>query len=210
MTYVTPATTPPPPPPPPQPFPAVTLSHAAIRWGVGGELGRHVYLSSAVLGGAASREAAAVHPVLNGQQRLQRLIDTNGRRGFAVSDGCSAADTAEDWTQIMSRVQEGGGSRGLCSSSSSRGSSLRLFLYLKFSLEEENRVICGRERVCVCLCHRDSSAPTRHWPESLFRGRSCSQRKVVQYIFSIKQAAEHWHSAEIEQQFWREMWVKFK
>lgn len=74
------------------------------------ELGQHVYLSCAVLGGTASREAAAVHPVFNGQQRLWRLIDTNGRRGFAVSDGCSAADTAKDWTQIMSRVEEGDGS----------------------------------------------------------------------------------------------------
>lgn len=29
---------------------------------------------------------------------------------FAVSDGCLAADAAEDWTQIMSGVEEGGGS----------------------------------------------------------------------------------------------------
>lgn len=35
MTYATPAT----PPPPPLPFLAVTLSHAAIRWAVGGEFG---------------------------------------------------------------------------------------------------------------------------------------------------------------------------
>lgn len=98
---------------------------------------------------------------------------------LAVSDGCSAADAAEDRTQIMSRVEEGGGSRGLCSSSSSRGGSLRLFLHLKFTLEEENKGdMWQRACVRVCVRHRNSSTLTGHWPESLVNGRSCSNARL--------------------------------
>lgn len=102
MTYVTPAPPPSQPPPSPRPFLAVTLSHAAVR--------RGVWVDTCISHPPcwAAQLAGRPQPLFNGRRRMSRLIDANGRRGFAVSDGCSAADTAEDWTQIISK---GGGGR---------------------------------------------------------------------------------------------------